>query len=80
MAHSPLERSEKLTDETLVGLAEKHSKTAAQVLIRYSLQKGFVPLPKSENEARIEENAQVFDFELSEQDMTDMDSLGVINR
>jgi diketogulonate reductase-like aldo/keto reductase len=63
-----------------VGLAEKHGKTAAQVLIRYSLQKGFVPLPKSENEERIEENAHVFDFELSEGDMADLDSLGARKR
>lgn len=47
---------------------------AAQVLLRWSLQKGFVPLPKSVTPARQAENAAVFDFELSEADMATIDS------
>lgn len=45
-----------------------------QVLIRWSLQKGFVPLPKSVKEHRQKENADVFDWELSEQQMAQLDS------
>lgn len=45
-----------------------------QVLLRWSLQKGFVPLPKSVSPARQAENAAVFDFELSEADMATLDS------
>lgn len=45
-----------------------------QVLLRWSLQRGFVPLPKSVSPARQAENAAVFDFELSEADMATMDS------
>ena len=50
-------------------LADKYNRTVAQICIRFSLQKGFLPLPKSINESRIVENAQVFDFELSEGDV-----------
>lgn len=75
-AHSPLAQGgEELLDGTVVDIAEKHSKSAAQILIRYSLQKGFVPLPKSEREERIKEDMDVFDFELTEEDMASLDSL-----
>lgn len=54
----------------------QHSKTPAQVLIRWSLQKGLVPLPKSSTPSRILENAQVFDgFELTEVEVAQLDGL-----
>jgi diketogulonate reductase-like aldo/keto reductase len=74
-AFSPLARGEKLDDPVVAKIAEKHGKSPAQVLIRYCLQKGWVPLPKSEKEARMKENADVFDFEVSEEDMTTLDAL-----
>jgi len=58
-----------MDDPLLTPLAKKHHKTPAQVLLRWSLQKGFVILPKSATKARIEENTQLYDFELSEEDM-----------
>lgn len=68
-AWSPLVRGQRAEEMVLREVAEKHGKTWAQVLIRWSLQMGFVPLPKSVTPARIEENADVFDFELDEEDM-----------
>ncbi|PGH17953.1 hypothetical protein AJ79_00852 [Helicocarpus griseus UAMH5409] len=68
-AYSPLVQAQKMNDPLLKKLSEKHNKTPAQVLLRWSLQKGFVPLPKSVTDKRIEENAAIFDFELSPEDM-----------
>ncbi|KZO96045.1 Aldo/keto reductase [Calocera viscosa TUFC12733] len=68
-AYCPLVRGEKATDPTLVSIGAKHGKSWAQVLLRWSLQKGFVPLPKSDKQSRIEANADVFDFVLDEEDM-----------
>ena len=56
-------------------LAAKHGKTAAQVVLRWDLQHGVVTIPKSTNEKRIRENADVFDFELSAEDMALLDGL-----
>lgn len=50
----------------------RYGKTPAQILIRWSLQRGYVCIPKSSNKKRIEENASVFDFEISEDDMKTM--------
>ncbi|MBB6636606.1 aldo/keto reductase [Cohnella thailandensis] len=56
-------------------LAAKHGKTAAQIVLRWDLQHGVVTIPKSTNERRIRENADVFDFELSAEDMALLDGL-----
>ncbi|CEJ55808.1 Putative Aldehyde reductase [Penicillium brasilianum] len=68
-AYSPLVQATRMKEPVLEKLARKHSKTPAQILIRWSLQKGYVPLPKSVTESRILDNSQVFDFSLSEEDM-----------
>lgn len=62
-------------NETLVKVAEKYGKSPAQVLGRWCVQKGFVYMPKSVKKERMIENAQVFDFQLSDDDMHDLDSL-----
>ncbi|EGY14841.1 2,5-diketo-D-gluconic acid reductase B [Verticillium dahliae VdLs.17] len=74
-AWSPLVRGTKMADPTLRRLGEKHGKTPAQVLVRYSLQKGWAPLVKSTSEARMRENADVFDFALEGEDMEILDGL-----
>jgi len=56
-------------------VSEKHGRTPAQVLVRWSLQKGLVPLPKATSPHRIEENLKVFDFSLDAEDMEAIDAL-----
>ncbi|KAL4778518.1 NADP-dependent oxidoreductase domain-containing protein [Aspergillus varians] len=73
-AYSPIVRNQRSDEPVLKELGGKYGKTSAQILIRWSLQKGFVPLPKSETPLRIKENADVFDFELSEEDMAKLET------
>ncbi|MCJ1223845.1 hypothetical protein MMC12_000488 [Toensbergia leucococca] len=73
-AYCPVIRGQRFDEPILQSLAKKHNKTPAQVLIRWSLQKGFVPLPKSVTHSRIEENAKVFDFELTPEDMKSLET------
>lgn len=75
LAFCPLVRSRRFEDPTLVGIARETGKNPAQVLVRWSLQKGYVPLPKSDTPARIRANADVYDFELSEEQMGRLDGL-----
>lgn len=74
-AYCPLVRNEKADDQTLASIAKKHNVEPNQVLVRWSLQKGFVPLPKSDTPSRIVSNADVYGFELDEKDMNKLDAL-----
>ena len=74
-AWSPLGRKEVLENETLVELAKKYNKSTAQICIRWVLQHDILPLPKSVTPSRILENSQVFDFEISEDDMKIIDNI-----
>ncbi|GIP46519.1 glyoxal reductase [Paenibacillus sp. J53TS2] len=74
-AWSPLGQGHLLEHETLQGIAAKVGKTVAQVILRWDLQLGVVTIPKSVREARILENADVFDFELSTEDILAIDGL-----
>ena len=74
-AYSPLTKGRKLDDPILTDIGNAHEKTAAQVLIRWGIQQGFVVLPKSVNPDRIVENHDVFDFELTEDEMARLDGL-----
>ena len=78
MGYSPLARGVKMeTGEApeVEEICSRVNKTKAQVLIRWSIQSGFITIPKSSNENRIKENADVFDFELSSDDMAKLDAL-----
>lgn len=80
-AYSPLGTGKIFDVPEMKALAEKHQKSIAQVALRWSLQHGFLPLPKSVTPSRIEENIHVFDFELSEEDMNTIDQLdGVVGK
>jgi diketogulonate reductase-like aldo/keto reductase len=74
-AYSPLARGEKMEHPRLTAVAAKYSKSPAQLMIRWSIQHGLVVIPKSTREERISENSQVFDFEISADDMRSLDSL-----
>ncbi|XDD41906.1 aldo/keto reductase [Leptospira sp. WS60.C2] len=73
-AYSPLAHGQKLEDERLTTLAKKYNKSNAQILIRWSLQSGNVVIPKSKNPTRIRENADVFGFTISPEDMIEITS------
>lgn len=75
MGYSPLARSEKLRDRTVAGVAQRAGCTPAQAMIRWALQHDIITIPKSVNENRVVENAQVFDWVLSPEDMAQLDAL-----
>lgn len=68
-AWSPLGTGRMLSNETLRMIAAKYNKSVAQLCIRWCLQNGVLPLPKSVTPSRIQENAEVFDFVISDEDM-----------
>jgi diketogulonate reductase-like aldo/keto reductase len=73
VSHTPLGHGRLLDDPTLVTVAHRLGKTPAQILLRWNIQQpGIVAIPKSAQPARLAENLQVFDFELSDVDMSDL--------
>lgn len=74
-AWSPLMQGELLNDPVLQEIGAKYGKTVAQVILRWDLQHGVITIPKSTKEARIIENASIYDFSLSEEDMNRIDGL-----
>jgi diketogulonate reductase-like aldo/keto reductase len=73
-SYSPLNSSD-LSDRRIAEIAEAHGRTPAQVLLRWVVQRDVPVIPKSVRRERVEENAQLFDFELSEEEMSSLDSL-----
>jgi len=74
-AYSPLGTGKIFEVVELQEMAKKYKKTLAQLVLRWSLQHGFLPLPKSVTASRIEENINVFDFEITDEDMKVIDSM-----
>jgi 2,5-diketo-D-gluconate reductase A len=74
-AWSPLAQGELLEDGTIETVAAHHDRTSAQAILRWHLQLGNVVIPKSSSPERIRENFEVFDFELSEDDMAALERL-----
>ncbi|MFD0897036.1 aldo/keto reductase [Loigolactobacillus binensis] len=69
-AWSPLGRGAVLQDPALAAIAQQHQRSVAQIILRWHLQRGLALIPKSQNPQRIKENAAIFDFKLSADDMT----------
>jgi diketogulonate reductase-like aldo/keto reductase len=74
-AYSPLERNGFNDNQEVLSIGEKYGKTVQQVLLRWSLENGFLPLPKSTHEEYIKSNTDVFDFELTDEDKAVLDGL-----
>jgi len=74
-AYSPLGTGRHLSDPRVDAIAGRLGRTPAQVLLRWCVQQGLPVIPKSTNRERIEENAQIFDFKLSDEDIAALDAL-----
>ncbi|MDN3954655.1 aldo/keto reductase [Sporolactobacillus laevolacticus] len=79
-AWAPLMVGGLFDNETVVQIAEKHQKTPAQIILRWHIQDGVIVIPKSTKEKRIIENGDVFDFELSAEDMAAISALNQDHR
>lgn len=73
-AYSPLTRGRRLKDDRFTNIASRYGKSNAQLLIRWALQHGLIVIPKSHNMERINENFSVFDFNISDDDMSLLDA------
>lgn len=75
VAWSPISRGRILNSQLLMELSEKYNRTITQIVLRWHLQKGVVPIPKSSRVERIKENYEIFDFEISKVDMALIEGL-----
>lgn len=75
VAYSPLTRAHKLDDASVAAMAKRLGKSSAQVLLRWAIQHGVAVIPRSQNPVHITENAALFDWELTEKDMQQLDNL-----
>ncbi|MGB6534440.1 MAG: aldo/keto reductase [Xanthobacteraceae bacterium] len=75
VAYSPLARGDFLRDEILARIGAAHGKTAAQICLRFLVQQNIAVIPRTSKRERLSENAAIFDFELSEQDMAQIATL-----
>jgi diketogulonate reductase-like aldo/keto reductase len=81
--YSPLGKGRIFTVPEMIGLSEKYGKSIAQLCIRWSLQNGFLPLPKTVTPERMTENLDVFDFEIAPEDiemMTELDGIAGVGQ
>lgn len=74
-SYSPLTKGYRLNEPRLIEIARRYDKSTSQILIRWCLQKGMIVIPKSSRNEHIKENADIFDFEISEADMLALDNL-----
>lgn len=76
-AYSPVARMNKklVEHDALIRIAQRHTKSVPQIILRWNIQSGFITIPKSSSKRRIKENISVFDFILSEAEMVEIDSI-----
>jgi 2,5-diketo-D-gluconate reductase A len=74
-AYSPLGTGHHLSSDAVARIAQRNERTPAQVLLRWCIERGIPVIPKSTHRERIVENAQVFDFRLSDADIAELDAL-----
>lgn len=67
--------SKRLNDKTIIEIANNHKESAAQVILRWSLQKGVVVIPGSSNSDHIKENTEIYDFALTDEEMKQINNL-----
>ena len=72
---SPLAQARVVTDDAIISIGKKYGKSAAQVALRWGIQRGLIVIPRSKNPAHIAENIKIFDFELSADDMAAINAL-----
>lgn len=77
IAYTPIDRGAYLNNAAILQIAQEHGKTPNQIVLRWHLQKGHIPIPKSSNQGRIRENISLFDFALTEREMQAVDALEV---
>ena len=75
VAWGPIMRGKVFSLPLMLELSEKYNKSIAQITLRWHIQNGVIPIPKSSNEERIKSNIDIFDFNLSSEDMKRIDSL-----
>lgn len=75
IAWSPIMKGQLLEVPLMMDLAEKYNKSIAQIALRWHIQKGIIPIPKSSHYGRMTDNIDIFNFELSEEDMIKIDKL-----
>lgn len=74
-SYSPLTKGYRLNEPRLIEIARRYDKSTSQILIRWCLQKGVIVIPKASQKEHIKENADIFDFEISEADMLALNNL-----
>jgi diketogulonate reductase-like aldo/keto reductase len=74
-SYTPLGQAENLSHPAITAVATRHQRTPAQVVLRWHVQHGYIPIPRSANRDHIAENFQVWDFSLNHEEMAELDSL-----
>lgn len=80
IAYAPLARTRVFKENVIQDLAEKYEKTTAQIVLRWEIQKGVIPIPGSSSKKHIQENFQLFDWKLEAEDVKKVDKIPTENR